>query len=538
MINLVGQSLQNGKYSLERELGRGSFGITYQATNLFLEREVAIKMLAPVWRQNSNLTEWVERFQNEAKRLAKCSHPNIVRVLDFFVENGYPYIVMDYIRGQTLAQIVSDGNPLSETIAIEYINQTGKALSAVHEQALLLHQDVKPKNLILCQDNQQVILIDFGIAREFKGEKLNNYKYLLSEGYAPIEQYLVDSPRTIATDIYGLAATLYTLLTGKTPPSAISRVHGCILEPPCQIRPELSQTVSEAVMWGMALEAENRPSSVSEWLARLTINSPKAIAPVKSASSKLVNPILGTASLRYLANYRRKMAFLTGTAVLALGILLTVILTKSRQAPSIISGVPSTNGSFQTRRTIDNNSSFARESSQEPSLPSQSPPIPSQKLVSNQKLPVKTVSSSLESNSQNKPQTNLKLAESEPKLDRESDTKYQEAATNVSLKQSDPAPISIPSSVTPQLFVNTKTSVKPKPAIFSSGKTNPSIQAKERSQPQIFANSSSVPIANRQPEILINRKEPKKIQKIKPPKKSKPIDRRKPNLRSIRGKMK
>lgn len=337
-----------------------------------------------------------------------------------------------------------------------------------------------------------------------------------------------------------MAATLYTLLTGKTPPSAISRVHGCILEPPCQIRPELSQTVSEAVMWGMALEAENRPSSVSEWLARLTINSPKAIAPVKSASSKLVNPILGTASLRYLANYRRKMAFLTGTAVFGLGILLTVILTKSKQAPSMISGVPSTNGSFQTRRTINNNNSFAHESpqTQVSSESSQSLTIPSQKLVSNQKLPVKTVSSSLESNSQNKPQTNLNLAESEPKLDRESNAKYQEAATSVSLKQSNPAPRSIPSSVTPQLFVNTKTSVKPKPAIFSSGKTNPSIQAKERSQPQIFANSSSVPITNRQPEILLNRKEPKKIQKIKPPKKSKPIDRRKPNLRSIRGKMK
>ncbi|BAU67110.1 putative serine/threonine kinase [Stanieria sp. NIES-3757] len=519
MINLVGQSLQNSKYFLERELGRGSFGITYLATNLVLEREVAIKMLAPIWRQDSNLAEWVEQFQKEAKRLAKCSHPNIVRVLDFFVENGYPYIVMDYIRGQTLAQIVSDGNPLSETIAIEYIKQTGKALSAVHGQALLLHQDVKPNNLILCPDNQQVILIDFGIAREFKGEKLTNYKNLLSEGYAPIEQYLVDSPKTIATDIYGLAATLYTLLTGQIPPSAISRVHGCILEPPCQIRPELSQTVSEAVMWGMALAAENRPSCVSEWLARLTTDSNKVIFPVKSASRKLENPILGTSLLG------RKMALLTGTTVFGLGSLLTVVLT---------------NENFQTKQTIDNNSSFARESSQVQisSESSQLSPLPSQKLVSEQKLPVNSVSSSLKSNLQNnQPQTNLDVAESESRINQKSDAKYQEATTSVSSNQENPAPPSIPSSVTPQIFVNTKTSVNSKPAIFTSGKNNPSIQTQERSKPQIFSNSASVSVQNRQPEIFKNRKE-QKIHKIKPTKKSKFIDKRRLKIRATRGKMK
>lgn len=504
MINLVGQSLQNSKYFLERELGRGNFGITYLATNLVLERKVAIKMLAPIWRQDSNLAEWIERFQNEAKRLAKCSHPNIVRVLDFFVENGYPYIVMDYIRGQTLAQIVSDGNPLSETIAIEYIKQAGTALSAVHEQALVLHQDIKPKNLILCQDNQQVILIDFGIAWEFKDDKLSNHKNFLSEGYAPIEQYLVDSSRTIATDIYGLAATLYTFLTGQIPPSAISRVHGCTLEPPHQIRPELSQTVSEAVMWGMALEADSRPSCVSEWLARLTIDSNQAIFPVKSASRTLENPILGTSL------FSRKIALLTGTAVFGLGTLLTVFLA---------------NGNFQTKRTIDNNSFFARESpqTQVSSEPSQSSPIPSQKSV---------LSSSLKSNLQNnQPHTNLDVGKSESKINQKSDAKYQEVTTSVSSNQKNPAPPSIPASVTPQLFVNSKTSVQSKPAIFSSSKTNSSIQAQERAKPQIFSNSASVPVTNRQPEIFKNQKE-QKIQKIKPTKKSKFIDRRKLKIRS------
>ncbi|AFZ36572.1 serine/threonine protein kinase [Stanieria cyanosphaera PCC 7437] len=520
MINLIGQSLQNGKYYLKQELGRGRFGITYQATNLALEQEVAIKILAPWWRQDSNLAQSVERFQNEAKRLAKCSHPNIVRVLDFFVENGYPYIVMDYIRGQTLAQIVSNGNLLTETTAIEYIKQAGEALSAVHDQALLLHQDLKPKNLILSQDNQQVILIDFGIARELNSEKLHNQKNLLSEGYAPIEQYLIDSPRTIATDIYGLAATLYTLLTGKTPPSAISRVHGCILEPPCQIRPELSQTVSEAVMWGMALEADSRPSCVSEWLAQLTTDFNKTSIPVKSTSSKLVNPILGTALFCNFGTYRRKIALLTGTAVFGLGILLTVMFT---------------NESFQVRKIINNNSSLANESSRVKSSSSQSPSIPSQKLVPEQKLPVNLVSSS-ESNPRSEPQTNLALVESESKIDKQSNAQYQ-AAKSVSLKQENPAPKPIPSSATPQLFVNTKTSVKSKPAIFSSGKTNPSIQT-QRAKPQIFSTSSSVRVTNKQPAIFKNPKELKRVQKIKPLKKSKSIDRGRAKVRVTRSKVK
>ena len=480
MINPVGQSLQNGKYFLQRELGRGSFGVTYQATNLALERDVALKMLAPSGGLNYNLTEWVERFQNEAKKLAKCYHPNIVRVLDFFSENGYPYIVMDYIRGPTLAQIVGEGHPLSEITAIEYIKQTGEALSAVHEQAQLLHQDIKPKNLILCQDNHQVILIDFGIACEFSRPKLENPENLLSEGYAPIEQYTVDLPRTFATDIYGLAATLYTLLTGKIPPSAISRVHGCTLEPPRQIRPELSQTVSEAVMWGMALELDRRPSCVSEWLARLTAEPNKILIPVRSVSSsrKVVNPILGVTLLPHLATFSRKITLLTGTVFFGLGTFLTVDLA---------------NGSFQTGRTLDNDSSLTHEFPQVSPEPSPSLSIQSPESVSEEKLPVNSLSSSsLESNAQSEVQTNLDLVESQLKNTQELDTKHQ-AGASVSLKQANPALAPATSSATPKLFEAISKPDKSKPAIFSSGKTNSSIQVKKQSKPQIFSPSSSVP---------------------------------------------
>jgi serine/threonine-protein kinase len=335
MKNVVNKSLQNGKYSLEQELGRGSFGITYKAINNILEQRVAIKMLNVSLEQNYYETDLVRQFQDEARRLAKCSHPNIVRVIDFFRENELPYIVMEYIPGLTLDRIVFPDNPLSEIEAIAYIKQVGEALTVIHNQGLL-HGDIKPKNLILRQDNQQVVLIDFGIAREFSSEQLENHTNWVSEGYAPIEQYLFPSKRTIASDIYGLAATLYTLLTATIPPSAISRFHGFSLESPQQLRPQLSEQVSEAVMWGMALEAENRPSSLSEWLTKLTEDRSKAIVFVKSASS-LVKVNRETSKRRdekniFAKNWKiipklynaRKTAIFTGTTLLGISVLTAV----------------------------------------------------------------------------------------------------------------------------------------------------------------------------------------------------------------------
>ena len=128
-----------------------------------------------------------------------------------------------------------------------------------------MHRDIKPQNLILHQDNQQVILIDFGIARELSWSLVETQTNLVSDGYAPIEQYLPLASRTPATDIYGLAATLYTLVTGQIPVTATLR-HRMPLENPQQIKPQLSNEISQAIMVGMGLEIEERPTSVDEWL--------------------------------------------------------------------------------------------------------------------------------------------------------------------------------------------------------------------------------------------------------------------------------
>lgn len=271
MSTPVGKTLQSGKYTLTQELGQGGFGITYLATHQALGQVVVIKTLNQALQRDPQFLEFQQQFHQEAKRLARFSHPNIVRVNDFFVESDLPYIVMDYVPGQTLKELVLPRCPLPESVAIHYIRQIGAALQVVHQHHLL-HRDVKPNNIILRQGTDQVVLIDFGIAREFTPDVTQTHTGVLSAGYAPIEQYLPKAKRTAATDVYGLAATLYTLLTGEVPVASPLRQRQA-LPAPKHWRSELSNQVNRAVLKGMALEPQDRPATIEEWLALLPLQA-------------------------------------------------------------------------------------------------------------------------------------------------------------------------------------------------------------------------------------------------------------------------
>jgi serine/threonine-protein kinase len=274
---LAGTTLQGGKYTLNQEIGRGGFGITYKATHHYLRQEVVIKALNEKLRQHADFTKFERQFQDEARRLATCVHPNIVRVSDFFVEAGLPYMVMEYIRGETLGEaFVLPGITLPESTAIHYIRQIGAALEVVHNNGLL-HRDVKPDNIILREGTQEVVLIDFGIAREFNGGVRQTHTGMVSEGYSPIEQYLTQAPRSPATDVYGLAATLYALLTAQVPMPALLRDREK-MHSPRELQPHLSAAVNQAIMRGMAVESRFRPATVAEWLKLLPANG-LSVAP-------------------------------------------------------------------------------------------------------------------------------------------------------------------------------------------------------------------------------------------------------------------
>ena len=282
MHSLVGKTLQGGKYTLEQELGRGGFGVTFKATHHYLGQQMVIKTLNESLHLHPDFARFQRQFQDEARRLALCIHPNIVRVNDFFIEAGLPYMVMDYIPGPTLQAVVFPGKPLEEATAVHCIRQIGEALKVVHQRGLL-HRDIKPENIILrtpptSPDRDEassgeirggeVVLIDFGIAREFTPDVTQVHTGIVSDGYAPLEQYLIKEKRTPASDVYGLAATLYALLTAQVPTPAVLRDRQP-MDSPRDLRPQLSAAVNQAVMRGMAVEARFRPKTVDEWLSLL-----------------------------------------------------------------------------------------------------------------------------------------------------------------------------------------------------------------------------------------------------------------------------
>lgn len=259
--------LQQGKYKINATLGIGGFGITYRAIHTHLNQTVVLKTLNESLRQHPESDQFQQQFIAEAQRLSRCQHSNIVRVIDFFEEAGQSFIAMDYIPGQTLAQIVETDQPLPEAQALHYIRQIASAVSTVHHSGLL-HGDIKPENIIRRADSHVVMLIDFGIARGFTAGTKQTHTNLLSPGYAPIEQYLYEGKCTPATDIYAIAATLYYLLSGVAPVAAPLRDRIPLTELR-QFQPNLSPGIERAILQGLEIDPHNRPQTVENWLTML-----------------------------------------------------------------------------------------------------------------------------------------------------------------------------------------------------------------------------------------------------------------------------
>ena len=270
-----------GTYAVESVLGQGGFGITYRAHDQMLDRRVAVKEFFPAGcrRQGSDVgasrgqteSDYREargQFLAEARTLARCHHPGIVSVHTAFEANQTAYMVMELLHGQSLAQLLTArGGRLNEADAVGFIERVGAALSFVHEQNLL-HRDIKPDNIMVCDDGR-TMLIDFGTAREAAKGQAQNHTVVVTPGYAPLEQYAKQARRGAFTDIYSLAATLYHLLCGQMPPAASDRAMGVALRPVRELSPQASASVARAVELGLQMEIARRPQSVSEFLQAL-----------------------------------------------------------------------------------------------------------------------------------------------------------------------------------------------------------------------------------------------------------------------------
>jgi serine/threonine protein kinase len=297
----VGTSL-NARYDLGRVLGEpGGFGITYLGWDRRLRRRVAIKEFfprhlaarTPATGRLSAFSESAERdfevslsgFLAEARRLAMLDHPNLVKVLDFQEANGTGYLMMNYYEGETLSAYAERrGGHISwhEVAAIGQELLSG--LQSVHE-AGLLHRDIKPDNVYLLPrkgKTPQPILIDFGAARQMA--RATTMTAILTEGFAPLEQYPDCGPQGPYTDVYAAAATLYAVSTGRVPPPATARLRGAQPERPSDLIPGFPEDASDALLCALAMEPSERPQTSAEFAALLErMSRPAFVVPPRTA---------------------------------------------------------------------------------------------------------------------------------------------------------------------------------------------------------------------------------------------------------------
>jgi len=332
-MNLTAErGLNQGKYVLSTQLGAGVFSLTYKATDTESGQSVVIKTLGEALRQHPNVNQFKQQFLDIAKRLNYCQHPHLVRVLDYFEETGYPYLVMEYIPGQTLAEVLQAGS-LSEAEAINYIRQISDAVKVLH-QVELLHRDIQPKNIIRRQDSDRVVLCEVGMLYEFTPGIRQTYASLLSAGYAPPEDNTVANTATRQTDIYALTATFYCLLTGYPPLPAPVRQRlsakgdnclFCSLSQPASSK--LSPTIQQALQYGLELIPNNRPQTIDTWLKQLplqesrTIPEPIITQPVeKHPNSNLKPQTSNLKTPKTQASIPLQALFMTGAIAASAGI--------------------------------------------------------------------------------------------------------------------------------------------------------------------------------------------------------------------------
>ena len=270
----IGQVL-NRRYRIDSLLGQGGYGAVYKAWDLSLERPCAVK-------ENLDTSDVARRqFTREATVLASLSHPNLPRVTDHFIIPSYgQYLVMDYVDGLDLGQLVRSEGPIAPERALNIIKQIADALEYMHAlKPPVLHRDIKPGNIKITPEGRAV-LVDFGLVKMFSPQLETTVgARAVTPGYSPPEQY-GQGNTDARTDIYALTATLYTLLTARLPPESVQRYTADDLVLPHQVDNTIPPVVSAAVGRGMALSPTQRFQSIAEMRAVLwpenTVTAPQA----------------------------------------------------------------------------------------------------------------------------------------------------------------------------------------------------------------------------------------------------------------------
>lgn len=261
---IKGQKISD-RYLIVRSIGEGGMANVYLAHDTILDRDVAIKVLRG---DLSNDEKFVRRFQREALAASSLSHPNIVEMYDVGEDNGIYYIVMEYVEGKTLKQLVKKRGSLTLSEALDIMLQLTDGISHAHD-SYIIHRDLKPQN-ILIKDDGQIKITDFGIAMALNSTQLTQTNSVMgSVHYLPPEQAL-GKGATIRSDIYSMGILFYELLTGKLPfkgENAVEIAMKQIKEPLPSVRKQneaIPQSIENIILKATAKNPKNRYHDAKE----------------------------------------------------------------------------------------------------------------------------------------------------------------------------------------------------------------------------------------------------------------------------------
>ena len=257
-------TLLQERYRVLRLVSKGGMGAVYEATDERLDTSLALKECF------FDQPQLLRQFEREARLLARLRHQALTRVFDHFTENGVAFLVMEFIPGEDLGEMMKKGERFSPQRVVKWADQLLDALEFLHGQQIpVIHRDIKPQNLKLTS-RDEIILLDFGLAKGHAGQTTQVSTFGYTPNYAPLEQMQGTEGTDAQSDLYSLAATIYHLLTGMPPPGPLARVGKITdrlpdpLVPPEQLNPDIPSAVGAVILKAMSLGRDGRHKTAGE----------------------------------------------------------------------------------------------------------------------------------------------------------------------------------------------------------------------------------------------------------------------------------
>ncbi|MEW6127272.1 MAG: serine/threonine-protein kinase [Acidobacteriota bacterium] len=281
-----------GNYKITAKIGEGGMGAVFRGLDEMLERDVAIKMLRPDLTRESEI---VERFRSEAITLAKLNHPNIATLHSFFRQGDDFFMVMEYVRGETLDSIIRRSGPFPVERAVQLFGLALEGIGHAHTMGII-HRDIKPANLMV-NEKGSVKVMDFGIARMLGSTRMTRQGTIIGTVEYMAPEQIQGKDSDARTDIYSLGILLYEMLTGRVPFKNDSEYGLMMMQindsppPPRTLAPHIPLHIEQAIMRALAKRPEARFQSVGEF--RLALQGSSVTNPLaqKTASSVPLNQL-------------------------------------------------------------------------------------------------------------------------------------------------------------------------------------------------------------------------------------------------------